>query len=80
MTPTLKGWKEMVYTNKVENVYFKATSGLISGIDLTPLDGKSVIFIDCEFHANCDVLLERNKDNWGFYRCSGSAKIPGKND
>ena len=69
----------MIYTKKVKNVYFKATPGLISGIDLTPLDGKAVIFIDCDFHAECDDLLERNKDNWGFYRCSGSAIIPGNN-
>ena len=69
----------MIYTKKVENVYFKATPGLISGIDLTPLDGKAVIFIDCAFHAECDDLLERNKDNWGFCRCIGSAIIPGNN-
>ncbi len=48
----------------IDSAYFRALPGLMSGIDLTPLDGKKVLFVNCDFHPECEELRVRNRDNW----------------
>ena len=58
----------------VKNYYFKASPGLISGIDLTRWHEKPTHFIGCRFHPVCDDLIRKNTSPliiWHFTDCEG---------
>lgn len=58
----------------VRDSYFKARSGLISGLNIRNHIGKPVRFINCEFHPHAvEVIKEFGKESgWEFVDCEGS--------